>query len=109
MSGEFNDDQVSQIRAAISKVVAAGPDFLAKKIPAEKMAHTMIKAVEDYAKQNGKGSHVHPKSNEARELLNVLDEVEGCGSGFLAQRCDADCVARTITYLLHEYPNKASV
>jgi len=108
MSVKTNDRQVSQIREAISKVVAVGPDFLSKKIPADKMAHTMVKAVDDYAKKANQEGTLRPASNEARELLGVLQEIEGCGSGFLADRCDADCVARTITYILDEFSENES-
>ncbi len=107
MSAENKQVQVSQMRAAIDKVVAIGPDFLAKKIPAGKMAHTMVKAVEDYTEQAKKEGNSHPQSNEARELQEVLQEIAGCGSGFLADRCDADCVARTISYLVDEFSDKA--
>jgi len=109
MSAKNIDTQVSQIRAAINKVVAVGPDFLANKIPAEKMAHTMVKAVRDYARQAEKEAGIRPESNEALELLGVLQEINGCGSGFLAQQCDAACVARTITYILDEFPEEESV
>lgn len=109
MSDKNIDTQVSQIRDAINKVVAAGPDFLANKIPAEKMAHTMVKAVEDYAKQAQQEGNLRPKSNEAQDLLGVLQEIQGCGSGFLADRCDAACVARTITYIVNEFPEEESV
>lgn len=103
------DTQVSQIRAAISKVVAVGPEFLARKLPADEMAHTMVRAVEQYVQQAQKEGTIHPKSNEARELQGVLQELEGCGSGFLEQRCDRDCVARTITYIINEFPEEASL
>lgn len=109
MSIKNNDTQVLQIRAAIGKVVQVGPDFLAKKIPAENMADTMVKAVDDYIKQAQQEGNIHPKSDEARELQGVLQEIAGCGSGYLAQRCDAACVARTITYIVDEFSDKAQV
>lgn len=109
MSENTNDTQEFQIRETISKVVAVGPDFLAKKISAEKMAQTMVMAVENYIRQAQAEGTIHPKSSEARELQGVLQEIEGCGSGFLAQRCDAACVARTIRYILDEFQDKATV
>lgn len=109
MSEQNKDQQVSQIKEAIAKVVAVGPDFLAKKIAAPKMAHTMINAVEDYAKQAKEAGGTQPRSSEARELTQVLQEIMGCGSGFLADRCDSACVARTITYLVNEFSTEKLV
>ena len=102
MSKEIQDSQVRQIRKAIHKVVEVGPDFLAKKISADQMAHTMIQAVDEYVKEAG-SEHLKPQSEEAQELMSVLAELRGCGSGFLANRCDAACVARTITYMVDEF------
>lgn len=109
MLQEKKEQQVAQIKAAIDKVVAVGPDFLSNKIPAEKMAHTMINAVRDYVKQAEEENNLRPQSGEAEELQGVLQELNGCGSGFLAQRCDAACVARTITYVLGEFSDPAKV
>lgn len=106
MSHTDNDKQVAQIKDAINKVVTTGPDFLENKIPPEEMAHTMIQAVKDYAKTARENNMEKPESREAEELLPVLNEIYGCGSGFLADRCDADCVARTIDYLVKEFPAK---
>lgn len=109
MTEKTNDTQIAQMRDAIGKIVAVGPDFLAKKIPAEKMAHTMVSAIEHYAEQAKKHGSLQPKTNEARELMEVLGELMGCGSGFLEQRCDAACVARTITYIVNEFPAETPV
>lgn len=106
MTEKHEDTQVAQMKEAIKKIVSVGPDFLAKKIPAEKMAHTMIRAVEDYATKAKEENNLQPKSYEARELQDTLREILGCGSGFLDQRCDADCVARTITYIVDEFSGK---
>lgn len=109
MVQENNKIQVNQMREAIAKVLALGPRFLAKEVPAEEMAQTMVKAVQDYAKQAEKGGYLQPESETALELQNILRELMGCGSGFLAQRCDADCVARTIDYMVHEFSDGDSV
>lgn len=106
MKNEIQQEQLAQIKSAIKKVVTAGPDFLAHKIPAEKMADTMVKAVDAYAKQAETGGYIRPESTEAEDLMEVLLELKGCGSGFLVNRCDADCVARTITYMVGEFQNK---
>ena len=106
MSVEHHDLQVEQIQSAIQKVVAVGPDFLNKKVSADDMAHTMVNAVQDYAKQAEKEGAFQPKSNKAGELLEVIQEIMACGSGYLAQRCDADCVARTIATIVDEFPEK---
>lgn len=103
MTTKINDTQITQMKSAINKVVTVGPQFLAKKIPAEKMAHTMIQAVEEYAQEAKKQGTMQPKSREAQELQGVLREILGCGSGFLDQQCDAACVARTITYVVGEF------
>lgn len=104
MTKNINDTQVSQLRSAINRVVLAGPDFLTQKVPPEKMAQTMVKAVEDYANKAKQSGTPQPKSDEARELHEVLGEIMECGSGFLACQCDAACVARTVTYLINEFP-----
>lgn len=103
MSVEINNTQVAQMKDVISKVVAIGPDFLDKKITADKMAHTMIDTVQEYAKRAEKEGTLKPKSNEAEELMSVLQELLGCGSGYLEQRCDAACVARTMTSMVNEF------
>jgi len=97
------NNQIAQIRSAIQKVVAVGPDFLNHKIAADEMAHTMVKAVDDYVALAQKEGSLQPQSNEAEELQGVLSELKGCGSGFLADRCDDACVARTITYMVNEF------
>lgn len=97
-------DQSHRMHAAIAKVVAAGPSFLDGSIDADRMAHTMVDAVRDYARQeHASGSDGAPHSPEAAQLQQVLAELMACGSGYLAQRCDAACVARTINYMVHEF------
>lgn len=104
ISTEDKDAQIKQIKSAIHKVVEIGPTFLSDKITADEMAHTMITAVKNYAEEAEKADQLKPKSDEAEELTEVLQEIMGCASGYLAQRCDAACVARTITYLVNEFP-----
>lgn len=97
--------QVGRMRAAISQAVAIGPGFLRGKVDANRMANTMVDAVRGYAAQErAAGGNGTPQNTEARQLQNVLAELMACGSGFLAGRCDAACVARTMTQMVHEFP-----
>ncbi|MCO5267704.1 MAG: hypothetical protein M9897_02270 [Brumimicrobium sp.] len=106
MSTNNSNIQIKDMQDAISKVVTISPEFLSHKISATQMAHTMIQAVEEYEKKAKQDGSLYPQSSEAEELLAILAELNGCGSGFLADRCDAACVARTITYVANKYPNK---
>lgn len=102
------DAQVQRMHAAIAKVVAVGPAFLRGGIDARQMTDTMIHAVRDYAEQEKTaGGDGQPHSAEAGQLHEVLRELLGCGSGFQADRCDAACVARTITWTVQEFGKKA--
>lgn len=103
MSDKLIKDGLDLIKSAIHKVVVAGPDFLNKKIQATEMAHTMVNAVEEYAKQAEDQNLDLTEDSEARELLPVLQEIYGCGSGFLQNRCDSECVAGTIKYIVSQY------
>ncbi|MBW7869626.1 MAG: hypothetical protein H3C39_01040 [Flavobacteriia bacterium] len=103
MSSKVKDTQLSQIKKVINKVVAKGPDFLDNKITADEMAHSMVNAVQDFAKEEQKEGGIRAENEEAQELIGVLQEILGCGSGFLAQQCDSDCVARTITYVVNKF------
>lgn len=103
MSEKIKDTQVSQMQKAIHKVVAIGLDFLSNKISAEDMTHTMVRAVKDYIELAEKEGYPKPQSEEAMELHQILGELYGCGSGYLANRCDADCVARTIQYMVENF------
>lgn len=92
------------MHAAIDKVVAVGPGFLRGDVDVRRMTDTMIGAVRDYAEQEkAAGGDGMPLGAEAGQLHEVLRELLGCGSGFQAQRCDAACVARTITYMVREF------
>lgn len=96
--------QVKRMHAAIAKVVAAGPAFLRGEVDARHMTDTMIHAVRDYAEQEkAAGGDGQPQGAEAEQLHEVLRELMGCGSGFQADRCDAACVARTITWTVQEF------
>jgi hypothetical protein len=96
--------RAGRMRAAVEQAVAVGPDFLRGDINADRMANTMVRAVRDYAEQEraADGDAV-PQGAEDQALQNVLAELMACGSGYLAGRCDAACVARTMTSLVHEF------
>lgn len=96
--------QIARMRAAIDRAVAVGPDFLRGDVDADHMANTMVAAVRAYASEaRANGSGDRPQSAEARALQGVLAELAGCGSGYLAGRCDAACVARTMTQIVREF------
>lgn len=96
--------QAGRMRAAIDKAVAAGPGFLRGDVDADHMAHTMVNAVRSYAEEEqAAGRGEVPMDAEAEDLQEVLAELMTCGSGYLAGRCDADCVARTMTQMVHEF------
>lgn len=97
--------QVGRMRAAIGQAVAIAPGFLRGDIDADRMAKTMVHAVNEYAGQErAAGSDGAPQGAEAQALQGTLHELMACGSGFLAGRCDAACVARTMTEMVHEFP-----
>lgn len=96
--------QAARMRAAVDEAVAAGPDFLRGTIDADRMANTMVHAVRGYAEsEKAAGGDGVPHDPQARELQNVLAELMACGSGYLAGRCDAACVARTMTQMVREF------
>ncbi|MDE3179144.1 MAG: hypothetical protein KGM47_05730 [Acidobacteriota bacterium] len=96
--------QAARMRAAIDQAVTVGPSFLRGDTDADHMANTMVQAVRSYTEQKrAAGGDGMPRSVEARVLQDVLSELMGCGSGFLAGRCDAACVARTMTQMVHEF------
>lgn len=100
------DTQIEGMKEAINKVATVGPDFLSHKISADDMAHTMIDAVKSYNQEVENKATGQLETKEAQELQNVMQELMNCGSGFLANRCDAACVARTINYMVEEFPQK---
>jgi hypothetical protein len=96
--------QAARMRAAIDKAVAVAPGFLHGEVDADHMAHTMVGAVRSYVEQDrAGGGDGNGRSPEARQLQSVLAELMACGSGYLAGRCDAACVARTMTQMVHEF------
>lgn len=96
--------QVGRMRAAIDKAVAVAPSFLRGDVDANHMTNTMVQAVRTYLEQEqAAGNDGTPQSAEAQGLQRTLAELMGCGSGFQAHRCDAACVARTMTQMVHEF------
>lgn len=98
----------SSMRAAVDRALKIGPGFLSGEIDADTMATTMVQAVRDYAALEAayeRANGARPGAADPRdaEWRGVLAELMTCGSGYLAGRCDADCVARTMTSLVHEY------
>ena len=109
--------RAQRMQAALSPVLVIGPEFLAGRVGADDMAHTMVRAVEAYVEAE-RGSHqvgAPPDEDSAPgsvrptvpELEAALAEVYGCGSGYLAHRCDSDCVARTMTQIMGEFGDLA--
>lgn len=77
--------QAAHMRAAIHDAVALAPQFLRGELAPEHMAQAMIAAAR-------KGAQPVPgaaSGDEDEHLRHVLAELHGCGSGFLAGRCDA--------------------
>lgn len=103
-AGAPSATQSGRMRAAVDKAVAIGPDFLRGDIDADQMANTMVRAVRGYAEQErAAGGDGVSRDAESRALQDVLAELMACGSGYLAGRCDAACVARTMTQMVREF------
>lgn len=108
--------QTQRMQAALSPVLVLGPEFLAGRCDADGMAHTMVRAVQEYANAERQRSatqsddvSAHVSTDHAsQELQAVLAEVYTCGSGYLANRCDSDCVVRTMTQIVREFGDLAS-
>src|SRR3546814_6062573 len=65
---------------------------------------TMVGAVRtDVEQERTAGSDGTPQGADAQALQGTLAELMGCGSGYLAGRCDAACVARTMTQMVREF------
>lgn len=113
----FND-QAQRILAALSPVFVTGPEFLAGRVDADDMAHTMVSAVEAYASGEQARQRVNAAPDEdspsastrwsVPQLEAVLGEIYGCGSGYLAHRCDSACVARTVVQIVGEFGDRAA-
>lgn len=97
--------QVARMRAAIDAAVAFAPAFLrGDHRDADAMAHAMVQAVRRYAEQErAAGGDGSPHGAKAQALQPVLAELMGCGSGYLAGRCDGACVARTMGAMVREF------
>jgi hypothetical protein len=96
--------QVGRMHAAIAQAVAVAPGFLRGDVGADHMAQVMVRAVHSYFDQEqATGSDPAPHDAEAQALQGTLAELMACGSGYLASRCDAACVARTMTEMVREF------
>lgn len=96
--------QAGRMRAAVDQAVAVAPGFLRGDIDADQMAKTMVQAVRNYVEQErSAGGDGSARNAEAQSLQGTLAELMGCGSGYLAGRCDAACVARTMTQMVREF------
>jgi hypothetical protein len=98
------EPQADRIRAAVNSAVAIGPGFLRGEVDADTMANSMVAAVRGYVDaENADGRDGSPVDARSAELFPVLQELIACGGGYLAGRCDAACVARTMTQLVTEF------
>lgn len=96
--------QAGRMRAAVGQAVAVAPGFLRGDVDADHMAKTMVHAVRGYVeREQATGSDGAPHDAEAETLHSTLAELMACGSGYLAGRCDAACVARTMTQMVREF------
>jgi uncharacterized protein YfaQ (DUF2300 family) len=110
-------EQAQRMQAALSPVLVIGPDFLAGRRDADDMAHTMVQAVQEYvnSEQARERANVRPDEDPApasasradQELQAALAEIYTCGSGYLADRCDSDCVVRTMVQIMGEFGDLA--
>ena len=109
--------QAQRMQAALSPVLMIGPDFIAGRRDADDMAHTMVRAVKEYVdgERARQQASVRPDedpapasaSRSAQELQAALAEIYTCGSGYLADRCDCDCVVRTMVQIMGEFGDLA--
>ena len=99
--------QAGRMHAAIEQAVAVAPGFLRGDVDADHMAKTMVRAVHSYVEQEqATGGDGAPHNADAQALQGTLAELMACGSGYLAGRCDAACVARTMTQMVHEFTTR---
>lgn len=99
--------QTGRMHAAIAQAVAVAPGFLRGDVDADHMANTMVHAVRSYVEQEQTaGGDGAPHGAEAQALQGTLAELMACGSGYLAHRCDAACVARTMTQMVREFATR---
>lgn len=98
------EQQADRIKAAVDGVIAIGPGFLRGEITVDAMTEAMVGAVRDYEMdERAQGRDGSPLGPGSAQLMPVLQELITCGGGYRAGRCDAACVARTMTYLVGEY------
>ncbi len=96
-------ERVARMKAAIGQTLAIAPQFLRGEIDADRMAHTMVDAVRGCA-DHGQGPDARPPHDaQAEQLHEALAELQACGSGYLAGRCDAACVGRTMTWMVETF------
>ncbi|WP_308490938.1 hypothetical protein [Microbacterium terrisoli] len=96
--------QAQRMKAAVDGAVALGPGFLRGDVSVDVMTQAMVAAVQGYvADEQTDGRDGAPLGEESAQLFPVLRELMACGGGFRAGRCDADCVARTMTELVAEF------
>ena len=106
-----------RMQAALSPVLTIGPDFLAGRRGVDEMTHTMVRAVQEYAQDeqarqdagepHGEDAAPSSAGRTAQELQAALAEIYTCGTGYLADRCDSDCVARTMVQIMDEFGDLA--
>ena len=82
--------QAARLRTAIDSAVVVGRDFMRGRVDADQMAHTMTRAYQDYvAQEQAAGRDLEPEGERELHLVHALAELNNCGSGYLASRCDA--------------------
>jgi hypothetical protein len=108
--------QTQRMQAALSPVLVIGPDFLVGRLGADDMARTMVRAVQEYADGErarqptgvlAEQDAAPVSAPAAQQLQAALAEIYTCGSGYLADRCDSDCVARTMVQIMDEFGDLA--
>lgn len=103
-AGSAASTQAARMRAAVRQVVAVGPAFLRGDVDADRMANTMVHTVRHFVETERAGAGDDgPQDARTQSLQEALAELMACGSGYLAGRCDAACVARTMTQMVREY------
>lgn len=102
--------RTERVRATLVPVLRAGPDFLAGSLHADDMTDTMITAARTYRDEGLAltGIGAAGATPEDRELDAVMKELYVCGSGYQAGRCEADCVARTMTAVMGQFGDLAA-
>lgn len=94
---------VERMRAAVNEAVAVAPAFLRGDVDADHMAHAMLRAVSGYVVERHAAGGDAAASAENQMLERAVAELQACGSGYLAGRCDGACVARTMMQMVREF------